>query len=168
MCLRRRLLAVAAGVACLTVADEARAGSYPKGPSWDALPLQAKPRPGPKADDIYVGSPKPSKVLSTDLNGDGRLDLVALGDEKFGSAASASVVSSYLGLGGGRFRMPSSATVPSGISYSIQLGDFDNDGHLDLLAVSYSAMRLHRGTGRGTFLPADPRRFDLEVSGTAV
>jgi hypothetical protein len=85
-------------------------------------------------------------VAAADVNGDGKLDLVTDG------------VSVLLGNGDGTFRRGES--IPSGGSWSVNLGDFNGDGKLDVAA----GLNLLLGNGDGTF--QKPLTFaDMEGGG---
>lgn len=83
-----------------------------------------------------------------DLNGDGILDLVTAGSD--GSNGSATV---RLGTGNGNFGVATSFATEGGNSYSLSLGDLNNDGILDLVTAGasgsdgYVTVRLGSGTG---------------------
>jgi hypothetical protein len=88
----------------------------------------------------HLDSPGP--VYAVDLNGDGRLDFVALN----GNAASVSV---YLGNGDGTFQAEATYTGPHNIR-SVVVKDMNHDGHPDLVVSNLSAtvdILLNRGDG---------------------
>lgn len=112
-----------------------------------------------------VASPTPNatSVATGDINGDGRPDLVAtiaLTGTGECSEAGGGAISSFLGNGDGTFTpkwtfdlgcLPTLGTR----GFAITLGDFNNDGKLDLL-VSYFDhgyyIALFFGNGDGTFV----------------
>jgi len=96
--------------------------------------------------------PDPAGSVVADLNGDGRLDLVF-----FGAGSAAYVL---LGNGDGTFQPP--VGYQTGLSYvywsDLATGDFNNDGHLDLVATGFTspvnaqpAFGILLGYGDGTF-----------------
>jgi len=92
----------------------------------------------------YVSDGKPAGIglLAADLNGDGKVDLA------FGNAAGG--ISVLLGNGNGTFRgnfVGLEGVGPTGI----RVGDFNNDGKPDLLALPGVILI---GVGDGTFRPA--------------
>jgi hypothetical protein len=81
----------------------------------------------------------PTFVLG-DFNGDGNLDV---------AANIGTTVSVLLGKGDGHFSAPASTSVPSGLLY---VGDMNNDGKLDLIALSaHNNVSVWLGNGDGTF-----------------
>jgi hypothetical protein len=100
--------------------------------------------------------PNPAYQLA-DINGDGHPDLIYLPGD--GTAALA------LGVGNGTFGAPS--TVLSNLflaqqtsdSQLLQVGDFNNDGLLDLLISSSGMFAVYPGNGAGGFGPAPDGQF---------
>lgn len=90
----------------------------------------------------------PFFVVTGDFNGDGKLDL-AVANEIQGS------VSIFLGNGDGTFQTNVDYAVGSGGAnpYSIALGDFNEDGKLDLAVANYfsGTVSILLGNGDGTF-----------------
>lgn len=92
-------------------------------------------------------------VESGDLNGDGKLDLIAV--------TGSNTAAVLLGNGDGTFQAPSSVTTSSaGGNSAVYLGDFDGDNKLDLAVVSSScdatptctrSVSVLLGNGDGTF-----------------
>ena len=81
-----------------------------------------------------------------DLNGDGVIDIVAINNNKQGSA------SVFLGNGDGTFR--SAMNYPVGPqARSVVIADFNRDGVADLAVTAGTSVRVLIGVGDGTFLP---------------
>ena len=89
-------------------------------------------------------------IVSSDLNGDGNLDLIVNQADLVGSSWSYSVL---LGNGDGSFQSPVNypqSTAPG--SYPLVLGDFNNDHKTDLaLAAGTSSLAILLGNGDGSF-----------------
>jgi flagellin len=85
-----------------------------------------------------------STVVEGDLDGDGILDLVVMG------TSLSSQASTHLGNGDGTFTFSHSFSINTGWA-AMTLGDFNNDGNLDLLDPR-SGVRL--GDGNGNFAAA--------------
>jgi hypothetical protein len=95
---------------------------------------------------VTNASGAPVQSVVADLNGDGFPD-VATANAVFG----ASTVAVFLGKANGEFQSP--VSYPTGYFTSgIVAGDFNNDGILDLLAMSQDgSIALFLGNGDGTF-----------------
>ncbi|HTS38223.1 MAG TPA: alkaline phosphatase family protein [Candidatus Solibacter sp.] len=104
--------------------------------------------PAPTTNPINSGS-NPVLLAQADLNGDGKTDLVVAN----GSTHSIQIM---LGNGDGTFTAGSSFSVgssPASVPTSIALGDFTEDGKLDL-AVGISPdsiVQIYAGDGTGNF-----------------
>jgi hypothetical protein len=86
-----------------------------------------------------------SDFAAADLNHDGRLDVIA-----GGSQAKPRTRRVLLNVGGA---FVETATIASGDYSTVDVGDYDADGRLDLAVVDGAAgsLVLHRGMGDGTF-----------------
>src|ERR1700751_5995902 len=111
----------------------------------------------PTVPTIYAtGGANPYVVALSDVNGDGKPDLIVA------TATSASVKISYLpGNGNGTFGAPHTAiTLPANYSFPVATADFNHDGHLDLVVMTgcddngiCQQLIVLLGDGYGTFHP---------------
>ena len=105
----------------------------------------------------------PFPCVPADLNGDNKMDLVCASSTPGGGVANVGV---YLGKGDGTFQAPISNSlgyigVPNALFDVIAVGDFNNDGHPDLIVTTgpagsyanYSFTLLGDGTGHFTVKP---------------
>jgi hypothetical protein len=94
-----------------------------------------------------------------DFNGDGKIDVAAC---LFGGLVPASpglydAIAVLLGNGDGTLQAPLLSQSPADNNYTIAVGDFNNDGKLDVLTrpgLGQHGLYLSLGNGDGTFLPA--------------
>ena len=92
----------------------------------------------------------PYGLIATDLNGDGKLDLVAANSPSLGNGS----VSVLLGNGNGTFQSALNTTVGTRPRY-LAAGDFNRDGKQDLAltqTVTDNNLRVLLGNGLGGFL----------------
>ncbi|MGB9418980.1 MAG: FG-GAP-like repeat-containing protein [Acidobacteriaceae bacterium] len=91
---------------------------------------------------IYATDELPSGLSVADLNGDGKLDLIATGSK----------VDVFLGNGDGTFPTRVDYAV-TGFPQQLATGDFDGDGKLDIAVTAYSPgmLEILFGNGDGTF-----------------
>jgi hypothetical protein len=87
-----------------------------------------------------------------DLNHDDALDLLIARQSSYNSV-------SLLGNGDGSFTTAANISSGEGSS-AVNAGDFDEDGHVDLITRTYNGFMLNRGRGDGTF--EDPAFFTSE------
>jgi RHS repeat-associated protein len=100
------------------------------------------------------GSYSPLDVAVGDLNGDGNLDLITIAAPSFGNVIAVA----FLGVGDGTFTEASSLPV-STFGYDpetrLHVGDFDEDGDLDVLASATYRVQLLRNDGAANFLSSE-------------
>jgi hypothetical protein len=104
----------------------------------------------------------PAALLATDLDGDGKLDLVYVD-------VAANAVAVLIGRGNGTFKVGEHYLVSQSPKWIVG-GDFDHDGKLDLLVSSYdgSLVTPLAGHGDGTFTPQPPVEAGQNPHGLAV
>src|ERR1700733_14333472 len=99
----------------------------------------------PKVD--YPAGPSPTTSVAGDFNGDGHLDLAVAG---FADGSFTNGIGILLGNGDGSFKPPSFL---SGPYFYLATAVLNQDGLLDLAAVSNSPISILAGKGDGTFRP---------------
>ncbi len=93
-----------------------------------------------------AAGPGPRSIAVGDFDDDGNLDLAAAGGAGNGNNGQAGVVSVMFGNGNGSFQPPSGiAVAPRSTPTSVAVGDFNNDGTMDLgVAWSTSSYYYYR------------------------
>ena len=97
---------------------------------------------------------QPRRVALADINGDGRLDIVATHNNLFDGPEFNSRLSVMLAAAEGNdFEAPLAQTIPSVNEGNFVVIDADSDGQLDVVVESLgsSVVRLLRGQGNGQF-----------------
>jgi hypothetical protein len=110
----------------------------------------------------------PPRFFLADVNGDGRLDIIAIKDTKGGALEFGEWhLLVLLGQGGGVFGSPTDydLDVPIGQNglTGFSFADFDNDGRPDLVYQDYDHIRFMKGNANGTFASATVAR---DISGS--
>jgi predicted NUDIX family NTP pyrophosphohydrolase len=108
------------------------------------LAMPSAKAPGFAPVRVYKAGPTTSSVASGDVNGDGRIDLVA-------AVTRLSRVSVLLNKGGGTFRagLQAPACCEPG---SVAVGDLNGDGKADVVATGSSGVRVLISKGAGAFV----------------
>ncbi len=88
-------------------------------------------------------------LAAADLNGDGRADLAVAA---YGNASNS--IRILLGNGDGTFQAPVNYAAGNSGTYSVAVGDFNQDGKADLVFGGYLAVYVLVGNGDGSFKPA--------------
>jgi hypothetical protein len=102
------------------------------------------------------GLPFP-RVQMADLDGDGHLDVI---DGHFNKDGEFDRFTVWRGRGNGTFAKAGDYAIPGDLIARLQLGDWDGNGTLDLLAVG-TTLHVLPGMGDGSF--AEPQRCALGV-----
>jgi hypothetical protein len=139
-------------------------------------PARSAPQPfdAPHTFSVGAGVSDPRSLVAADLDGDGRLDLVA-GDRN-GNDARVTVLRN---TGGGSFGPPLGGPVDPGVTGTgagaIAAGDLNGDGHPDVLAAletgtgAHDQLVLLAGDGTGHLsVPGAPITTRTDVSGVAL
>jgi len=147
---------VIASALAITVASKRWIGpKVPEGAPRVSTPRHTFRFSAPRTFSAGVISDKPNGCGLTDLDRDGKLDVVLTKMET--SDAGDGAVAVLLGNGDGTFRAPVETIVGLHARQTV-VADFDGDGHRDVATACSLAHRIDllRGRGDGSVLPAKP------------
>jgi hypothetical protein len=111
--------------------------------------------------DYPTPIPNANKILTADIDNDGKLDLVY-------DHASSNIISTLLGNGDGTFR-PGPDLVAAFTVRDFDLGDFNHDGNIDAAVIECSTesascdMQAEMNNGTGSFSPG----WKIQMTGDA-
>jgi hypothetical protein len=142
---------------------------------WNARFLDVAPQSGLTGKNVYGGQLRKEYILETtgngvaifDYDGDGAEDLFfANGTTLKAKPGEAGRPQLYHNDGKGHFTdvAAKAGLTQAGWGQGVCAGDFDNDGHTDLLVTYYGVNRLLRNRGNGTFEDATAKA-GLPVTG---
>lgn len=149
----------AQGVASRGLKPQAR--GKPSGIPFHAAFTNVAKEAGLRAPAIYGGVDKVEYIVENsaggvalfDFDGDGFIDIFVLGGTRFGDPPPEATNRLYRNLGGLKFDdvTEKAGLRRTGWANSIAIGDFDNDGHIDLFLTYWGDNTLYRNRGDGTF-----------------
>jgi hypothetical protein len=127
--------------------------------------------------NVYGGTSRKDYILETtgngaaifDYDGDGKNDIFIANGTRLQpqGGAEKGVPELYRNLGSGKFTnvAKEAGFGPLGWAQGVCVGDYDNDGHPDLLVTAYGHNTLYRNKGNGTFEDVSAKAH-LPVTGT--
>jgi hypothetical protein len=119
-----------------------------------------------KTFSVPGSNPYPIGVALGDFNGDGKIDAVVNG---YDTTSNLGTIELLLGNGDGTFQTARSFDLGSGYTISPVVGDFNNDGKLDVAVLStMDNVTVLLGNGDGTFGPPNVYAAGITVSSLAV
>ena len=126
---------------------------------------------GEEAGHLAILESLGSGVGLLDLDGDGDLDLFAVGGGRFADDAPVPAAVDdglFRNDGSGMFTV---VTAAAGLkrggfyAHGVEVGDFDNDGFADLLITGYDGLRLLTNMGDGNFREVPPEEHGIVGDG---
>ena len=145
---------------CVLAATHVGRGDAGPGFAFQALPADAGARGvttfGGRTANRYLLETTGTGIALIDYDGDGRLDIFQVNGTTLDGFPKGEEPRPFLyrNLGGGRF---DDVTTAAGLrdqwgwGQGACVGDYDNDGHDDLLVTYFGQNRLFRNTGRASF-----------------
>ena len=97
-----------------------------------------------------TGGVQPSGLAVTDLDGDGKLDVLT---NNHGPAGGGTTLATFRGNGNGTLQGAQLTTVSSGPN-GVVIGDFNKDGNSDVYVPAYGGLDVLLGNGGGSFATA--------------
>ena len=153
-------LAAAQGIATRNVKPAARAKA--SGRPWPLAPHQRRAsRPdlriprctAPKRDVQYLAETSSGGIALFDYDNDGWLDIFVVSGTRFEGAPPEATNRLYRNNHDGTFAdvTDKAGLRRTGWGQGVAVGDYDNDGHLDLFVTYWGENALYRNNGDGTF-----------------
>ena len=104
----------------------------------------------------YIVETVASGVATFDFDGDGKIDILFLNGTPLPGLSTNKLRSNcalHKNLGGFKFEdvTRASGLTNCGYNLGVCIGDYDNDGHLDIYLNNYGSNRLYKNNGNGTF-----------------
>jgi hypothetical protein len=99
----------------------------------------------------YAAANAPDGIVGTDVNGDGKPDLVISNWGTVDAGTNAGTISVLLGNGDGTFQPVSSYSSGNGEADSIAVVDLNHDGWPDLVVGTYSGLAVFLNVGKHIF-----------------
>ncbi len=108
---------------------------------------------GAERDVQYLAETSSGGIAMVDYDGDGWPDLFIVSGTRFGAAPAEATNRLYRNNRDGTFTdvTEKAGLRRTGWGQGVSVGDFDNDGHLDLFVTYWGENVLYRNNGNGTF-----------------
>lgn len=96
------------------------------------------------------GQDADTEIVAADFNNDNRLDLAVMTQNCSAGICGNSIVAVFLGNGDGTFQQPQSYAM-SQAAANFVVGDFNQDGKIDIAVAGASSVQILLGQGNGNF-----------------